>query len=52
MEGSYVVSMIKMFLGPHGRYLSNFYVQNQLLINSFILGIVIIKKTMDYTVDK
>lgn len=48
MEGSYIGSMVKMFLGPHGRYLSDLYLQNQLLINSFIVGLVIIKKTIDY----
>ncbi|PTX16555.1 hypothetical protein SAMN04488598_11648 [Halanaerobium congolense] len=52
MGGSYVGSMIKMFLGPHGRYLSNLYLQNQLLINSFVIGVVLIKKTIDYRSDK
>jgi len=51
MGESYVANMIKMFLGPHGRYLSEFYLQYQLIINGLILSGLIIKKAKDYLHD-
>jgi hypothetical protein len=48
MGEGYVATMINMFLGPHGRYLSEFYIQHQLIINGLLLGGIVIKKTRDY----
>lgn len=48
MGEGYVATMIKMFLGPHGRYLSEVYLEHQLIINGLLLGGIIIKKARDY----
>ena len=48
MGEGYVSTMINMFLDPHGRYLSEFYMQHQLIINGLLISGIIIKKTRDY----
>ncbi|MCR6107483.1 hypothetical protein HXA34_14340 [Salipaludibacillus agaradhaerens] len=36
-----VETMLDFSLGPHGRFLSNLYNEHQLIIHTFVIGIVI-----------
>lgn len=38
-----VESFVDYALGPHGRYLSELYLENQFLINSIVVGFALFK---------